>query len=329
MAEEQKKQIFEYIFGKQDVPAHIKDEFSSWLLDHEDDPETEALLFEKWEQYSKTLFEEDDLKGLKGVRKIIRSKERKKECQRRSLAAVVSILTAIVFFVAGVASSTLLNGTIKEITLITADDNIGEFILPDGTKVWLNERSQLTYADKFSKDERRVVLSGEAFFDVRKETERPFKVIMGNLDVEVLGTSFGASFYKRDTKEEVILKNGSVKVSCEDSNVPITLKPNERLTYSPFDGNICVDTIDVATRYRWYERYLSFDNARLGDILANIEHRYRVQVKPLTSVSMDKRLSITIIHEPLEVIMDVISTLLPIRYEIHDDSLIIRDRYSN
>ena len=76
MAEEQKKQIFEYIFGKQDVPAHIKDEFSSWLLDHEGDPETEALLFEKWEQYSKTLFEEDDLKGLKGVRRIIRSKER-------------------------------------------------------------------------------------------------------------------------------------------------------------------------------------------------------------------------------------------------------------
>jgi ferric-dicitrate binding protein FerR (iron transport regulator) len=329
MAEEHKKQIFEYIFGKQDVPAHIKDEFSRWLLDHEGDPETEALLLEKWEQYSKTLFEEDDLKGLKGVRRIIRSKEKKKECQRRSMTAVFSILAAIILFFAGFASSTLWKETIKEITLITADDNIGEFVLPDGTKVWLNERSRLSYADQFSKKERRVSLSGEAFFEVRKETERPFKVIMGNLDVEVLGTSFGASCYKRDTKEEVILKSGSVKVSCEDSNVPITLKPNERLTYSPFDGNICVDTIDVANEYRWYERYLSFDNARFGDILANIEHRYRVHVKPLTSVSMDKRLSITIIHEPLEVIMDVMSTLLPIRYEIHDDSLIIRDRYSN
>lgn len=327
MAEEHKKQIFEYIFGKQDVPAHIKDEFSMWLLDHEGDPETEALLLEKWEQYSKTLFEEDDLKGLKWVRKKILSKERKKECQKRSLIALFSIMIAVILFFAGVTSSTLLHETVKEITLITADDNIGEFILPDGTKVWLNERSRLTYADKFSKEERRVALSGEAFFEVRKEADRPFKVMMGNLDVEVLGTSFGASCYKRDTKEEVILKSGSVKISCEDSNVPITLKPNERLTYSPFDGNVCVDTIDVASRYRWYERYLSFDNARFGDILANIEHRYRVQVKPLTSVSMDKRLSITIIHEPLEVIMDVMSTLLPIRYEIHDDSLIIRDRY--
>ncbi len=329
MAEEHKKQIFEYIFGKQDVPVHIKDEFSFWLLDHEGDPETEALLLEKWEQYSKTLFEEEDLKGLKGVRKVILSKEKKKECRRRTFTAIFSVLAATILFFAGYASSTLFQETFKEITLITADDNIGEFILPDGTKVWLNERSRLTYPEHFGKNERLVALSGEAFFEVRKESERPFKVTMGKIDVEVLGTSFGASCYRRDTKEEVILKSGSVKVSCDDNNVPITLKPNERLTYSPFDGNICVDTIDVANRYRWYERYLAFDNARFGDILDNIEHRYRVNVKPLTSVSMDKRLSITILHEPLEVIMDVMSTLLPIRYEIHDDSLIIRDRYSN
>lgn len=329
MAEEQKKQIFEYIFGKQDVPVHLKDEFSRWLLDHEGDPETEALLLEKWEQYSKTLFQEDDLKGLKGVRTKILDKERKKECRKRRLAVFFSVLAAIILFFAGAVSSTLLKETAKEITLITADDNIGEFRLPDGTKVWLNERSRLTYNEKFSRDERRVTLSGEAFFEVMKEPERPFRVMMGNIDVEVLGTSFGASCYKRDSKEEVILKSGSVKVSCADNNVPITLKPNERLTYSPFDGNICVDTIDVDNLYRWYERYLSFDNARFGDILANIEHRYRVHVKPLTSVSMDKRLSMTIIHEPLEVIMDVMSTLLPIRYEIHNDSLIIRDKYSN
>ena len=329
MAEEQKKQIFEYIFGKQEVPVHLKDEFSRWLLDHEGDPETEALLLEKWEQYSKTLFEEDDLKGLKGVRTKILDKERKKECRKRRLTVFFSVLAAIILFFAGAVSSTLLKETVKEITLITADDNIGEFRLPDGTKVWLNERSRLTYNDKFSKEERRVTLSGEAFFEVMKESERPFRVMMGNIDVEVLGTSFGASCYKRDSKEEVILKNGSVKVSCAGNNVPVTLKPNERLTYSPFDGNICVDTIDVDNRYRWYERYLSFDNDRFGDILANIEHRYRVHVKPLTSVSMDKRLSMTIIHEPLEVIMDVMSTLLPIRYEIHNDSLIIRDKYSN
>lgn len=327
MAEEQKRQILDHLFSGQDVPAHIMDELSRWLLDHEDDPETEALMLEKWEEYSKALFEEEDLKGLKDFRKTIISKEKKQERRRRRCRILCSVMAAVVLFAAGFASSSLFKEPVKEITLITADDNIGEFILPDGTKVWLNERSRLTYPEDFHRKKRMVALKGEAFFEVWKDTQRPFTVAMSDLQVEVLGTSFGASCYRKEAKEEVILKSGSVKISCNKSAQPVTLKPNERLTYSPFDGNIRVDSIDVANRYRWYERYLSFENARFGDILANIEHRYRVDVKPLTSVSMDKRLSLTIIHEPLETIMDVMSTLLPIRYEIHDDNLIIRDRY--
>ena len=326
MAEDQKRQILEHLFDNRDVPAHILDELSRWLLEHEGDPETEALMLEKWEEFSKALFEEDDLKGLKDIRQTIINHDKKATCCRKGFSTIALCLTAVILFIAGFASSSLLKKPVKEITLITANDNIGEFILPDGTKVWLNERSQLSYPENF-KAERMVALKGEAFFEVRKDPERPFTLSMSDLEVEVLGTSFGASCYCNDNKEEVILKNGSVKISCSKSTTPVTLKPNERLTYSPFDGIVNVDTLDVANRYRWYERYLSFDNARFGDILANIEHRYRVQVKPLTSVSMDKRLSLTILHEPLETIMDVVSTLLPIKYEIHDDNLIIRDRY--
>lgn len=329
MAEEQKKQIFEYIFGGQEIPDHIMDEFSRWLLEHEGDPETEALMLEKWEDYSRTLFEEDDLKGLKGVRQAILTTERKKESRRRWFTGGIFIVIASLLFFAGFVSSHIFNEPVKEITLVTSDDNIGKFTLPDGTKVWLNEKSRLTYPETFSKDARLVALTGEAFFEVVKDTERPFRVDMPNLNVEVLGTSFGASCYKCDSKEEVILKSGSVKISSDKDAASVILKPDERLTYSPFDGKVRVDTVDVANRYRWYESYLSFDNARFGDILANIEHRYRVEIRPLTSVSMDKRLSLTIIHEPLETIMDVMSTLLPIKYEIHDDSLIIRDKYSN
>ena len=78
MADEQKQQIIEYIFGSKDVPAHIMDEFSSWLLEHENDPEIEALMFEKWENYSSSLFKEGDLRGLKGIKKTIDEQERKK-----------------------------------------------------------------------------------------------------------------------------------------------------------------------------------------------------------------------------------------------------------
>ena len=69
--------------------------------------------------------------------------------------------------------------------------------------------------------------------------------------------------------------------------------------------------------------FISID--RFGDVLENIEHRYRVDIKEHTSVSMDKRLSMTIVNEQLEAVMEVISTLLPISYEIHGNSLIIKD----
>lgn len=329
MADRPKEQIFEYIFGRQEIPAHIMDEFSRWLVEHESDQETEELMLEKWEEYSKTLFAESDIKGLKGIRKIIRDREKDRNARQGLATAALCTLAGVILFIAGYTASIFLNTSEKDITLVTAEGNIGEFTLPDGTKVWLNENTTLTYPESFSGKKRMVALSGEAFFEVRKDSERPFIVGMQSLDIEVLGTSFGASCYKDDKKEEIVLKSGSVCVSGASLQTPIVLKPNERLTWSPFDGSADIATIDVENTYRWYEKYLAFDNARFGDILANIEHRYNVDIRLLTSVSMDKRLSLTVIHEPLETIMDVISTLLPIRYEIHGDSLIIRDRYNN
>jgi ferric-dicitrate binding protein FerR (iron transport regulator) len=167
MADELKQQIIEYIFGHQDVPDHIMDEFSRWLLEHEGDPETESIMLEKWEEYSKTLFEEDDLKGLKGVRRAIREQEQKKKTRSRWIVGISSSLAAIALFLAGYASSSLFNEPVKEITLVTANDNIGEFTLPDGTKVWLNEKSRLTYPECFADNERNVTLHGEGFFEVR------------------------------------------------------------------------------------------------------------------------------------------------------------------
>lgn len=329
MTVRQKEQIFEYIFGQQEVPAHIMDEFSRWLIEHESDQETEELMLEKWNEYSETLFAESDLKGLKGIRKIIRDREKDNKSRPGVLLTTMCILVGCILFAAGYASSIFLNRQEKDITLVTAEGNIGEFTLPDGTKVWLNENTRLTYPESFNGNTRMVSLSGEAFFEVRKDLGRPFVVEMESLAVEVLGTSFGASCYKDDKMEEIVLKSGSVCISGESLPSPIVLKPSERLIWSPFEGSADVAEIDVENTYRWYEKYLAFDNARFGDILANIEYRYNVDVKLLTSVSMDKRLSLTIIREPLETIMDVIATLLPIRYEIHGDSLIIRDKNNN
>lgn len=326
MSDSQKEQIFEYIFGDKEVPAHIMNEFFRWLVEHEGDRETEEMMLAKWEEYSKTLFADDDLKGLKSVRRRIRSAEKERKSPGK---AALAIITGCLLFLAGGALSAVLNRPVKEITLVTAEGNLGEFRLPDGTKVWLNENTSLTYPETFNGGTRAVTLNGEAFFEVRKDPEKPFSVSTPSLTVSVHGTSFGVSCYRNDKKEEVVLKSGSVSVAGRNLPEVIVLNPDEMLEYSPFDGNMSVKAIDVEHAYRWYEKYLAFDNARFSDILANISHRYNMDISVLTSVSPDKRLSLTIIHEPVETTMDIISTLLPIRYEIHGNSMIIRDKYNN
>lgn len=322
----QKSRIFEYIFSNKEVPAQILDEFSRWLVEHESDQETEALMLEKWEMYSKTLFEESDLKGLRQVRKAILDKEKHKKTKKNTRTAVFFTLIGLILFSSGYLISSVFNQPVKEITLVTAEGNIGEFMLPDGTRVWLNENTRLTHPENFEGDSRNVALDGEAFFEVRRNNQLPFMVKMNNLNVEVLGTSFGASCYSDSKLEEVVLKSGSVRVSSCSMPNSITLRPNEKLTYSPFDGDTRIRVIDAKNAYRWYEQYLSFDNDRYGDVLANIADRYNVEIKNLSTVSLDTRLSLTIIHESLETIMDVLSTLLPVKYEIHGNSLIIRDK---
>ncbi len=322
MSEESKKQIFDYIFGSKDVPDHIMEEFSRWLVEHEGDEETEYIMLKKWEEYSGSMFDKKDLNGLKDIRKNIRSAGKSGKC--RTIAAFVM---TVAFFALGYFVSGIRQTPTDMITLVTAKNNIGSFILPDGTKVWLSGNSRLTYPETFSGTDRQVSLSGEGFFEVIKDCERPFTVKMNNIDIEVLGTSFGAVNRMDKGHEEVILKTGSVKISGEALEQSITLKPNQMLSYSSYDGTPEVKDVNAHDTCRWYEECLVFDNVRFGDIMTNIGRRFNVDVKLLTSVPMDKRMSMTIANENLGATIDLIAALLPIRYEIVGNTIIIKDKY--
>lgn len=326
MSEEHKKQIFDYIFESENVPEHIMEEFSEWLVVHEDDVETEYMMQKKWEEHSKTVFDGKHLPGLKKIRKTIKARNR---ISMMAKAFSATLIIAIAFCIGWkMSSSTPIS--IKETTLVTADYGVGEFILPDGTKVYLNANSRLTYPEVFADDSRRVCLSGECFFEVRKDKSRPFKVIMNELEVEVLGTSFGAASNTQKGVEEIVLKSGSVKVRGKYLEEDIILEPNQKLTYSSYEGRASVMEVDAAESYKWYEECLTFDNSRFSDILQNISKRYNVEIKTMTPESMmDKRMSLTITSENLQSTMDLITMLLPVRYEIVGNTLIIKENNIN
>jgi ferric-dicitrate binding protein FerR (iron transport regulator) len=106
-------------------------------------------------------------------------------------------------------------------------------ILPDGTKVWLNSGSKVTYDKKFGETKREVILTGEAYFDVAHNADKPFVIHTQAMDIRVLGTEFNVRSYPDENTTETSLIRGSIEVTLKDKRAEkIILKPNEKLVVS-------------------------------------------------------------------------------------------------
>lgn len=109
--------------------------------------------------------------------------------------------------------------------------DVRELYLPDGSKVWLNAGSKLSYAHQFSGEQRKVFLTGEAFFSVTRDTLRPFQVFAGKTRTEVLGTSFHVKAGIADQQVEVTVVTGSVSFGPDTGKEEVVLSPEEKGTY--------------------------------------------------------------------------------------------------
>lgn len=152
--------------------------------------------------------------------------------------------------------------------------------LIDGTNVWLNARTSLSYPLKFGKKNRQVILDGEAYFDVAKDKGKPFIVQTDKYNVEVLGTKFDVDAYSETGEFETTLMSGSVRVaSATDSTQRITLQPHNKVYLR--DGQLHVSPVDDYNPYRWKEGLICFKNETFTSIMKEFEKYYglTIQVK--------------------------------------------------
>jgi len=153
-----------------------------------------------------------------------------------------------------------------------------QLVLADGTKVWLNSDTELTYPVSFVGKERRVTLKGEAYFEVTPNKEVPFIVTTGNQDVEVLGTKFNISSYVTDTNIITTLVEGKVKVFDRKSDATRYLLPNEQSVLNKNTDNIKKQKVDVYPYIAWKEGRFVFSNVPLDQFLNKIARWYDVDV---------------------------------------------------
>lgn len=153
-----------------------------------------------------------------------------------------------------------------------------QLILPDGTKVWLNAASSLKYPTHFSGNERKVEIKGEAYFEVAKNAQKPFIVMLPQgAEVRVLGTHFNINAYDNEPVIKTTLLEGAVKISAIGNRQSAMLKPGEQAVLTA-DSRFTIAGADVEKVMAWKNGVFNFEDATLQEVMHQLERWYDIEV---------------------------------------------------
>lgn len=193
-------------------------------------------------------------------------------------------------------------------------------LLADGTKIWLNADSKLTYSKDFgSGATREVSLEGEAFFEVAHNKDKPFIVHTSELDIHVLGTSFNVKSYDEDEKIETTLLKGQIKIS--KANEPpntsgLILEPNQKATFKKETKSIDIVQVQATLSSAWREDKLVFDETTYAEVINQLERWYNVDITFEGENNLNCKLTASIEKESLEEVLNLLVVTHQISYTI-------------
>lgn len=219
--------------------------------------------------------------------------------------------------------------------------------LPDGSQVWINSGSTLTYENFYKSNTREVQLNGEAYFDVVKDPEHPFIVHTSGIDIKVLGTAFNVKAYKSESSIEATLIHGSIEVINKNrpGTPKIMLKPHEKLVYNKYPVS---DTRDQRADIKpaepdaysitikplskdipdsnivetaWVYNKLSFEDERFEDLAGKMEKWYNLKILIEGEKLKDHKISGSFVNETPEEALKELQFLIPFNYTIKNNEV--------
>jgi ferric-dicitrate binding protein FerR (iron transport regulator) len=216
----------------------------------------------------------------------------------------------------------------QEVVALITDSIRQHFTLPDGSAVWLNANSRLTYTQSFGCGRREVSLTGEACFEVVKDAGKPFIVNADPLHVQVLGTVFNIRAYPSERTIATTLVEGSVQVGKADASAEsgMILQPNQQLVFDRTDGQMMFRETDGLQQVAWKDGQIIFKQTPLAEALLMIERYYGVTIVAENNFAPNER-KITgrfRVDEGPEQILRVIRESVPLAFTILNDTIYIR-----
>ena len=192
-------------------------------------------------------------------------------------------------------------------------------VLQDGTQVQLNSGSRLQYPKKFGFFSRKVKLTGEAYFSVAKEKNRPFEVDLKDIKVKVTGTHFNAKAYPGDQTIKVALEEGSVSIADNDQRI-YPMKVGESAEYDRTTG-VCkiTEVSDMTLHTAWRTKSLNFYRTPLKDILRTLERQHEVQFNVTDTSLLNYRFSISTSKINLNEVLNDLEKVSKVRFDLNED----------
>ena len=191
-------------------------------------------------------------------------------------------------------------------------------VLPDHSEVWMNEDTRITYPEEFKGEKRLVALEGKAYFDIRENSEKPFVVQIGDVEIEVTGTEF---FVESVLEEEsfITLILGAVSLNYKDregKNLSTPLVPGEQARINRLNGKVEIENIDTSYYIAWKDGTYRFTNEPLEKIVSLLAKRFNLDIYIAPSLR-NKRFTGRIIQgENIEDVLNSIGKSYPIKYRI-------------
>lgn len=205
-------------------------------------------------------------------------------------------------------------------TLITPKGGRYSVVLSDGSRVWLNANSSITFPLVFSGKERRVKLKGEAYFEISENKAKPFIVSSGEIEVEVLGTHFNLMNYDNESISQTTLLGGAVRITDKDKS--IVLNPMQQASHSNALG-FSVSNVKDNQAIAWKSGYFHFDEESLESVMRKISRWYNVDIEYQDRLNELKFGGKVSSNKPLSAILEMISLTANVHFKLEERKVLI------
>ena len=288
--EEENKHIDELIanYLTEGLDKNALDELKTWIAASAENQQYFIRQREIWfsavSREAASVYDKD--KAFENFRNRVESQKEIQSTSRRGFslsalwryAAVVAIIIAVgcISYWQGEVN---VKDTFADISVEAPLGSKTKLYLPDGTLVWLNAGSRMTYSQGFGVDNRKVELEGEGYFEVKRNEKIPFFVKTKDLQLQVLGTKFNFRDYPEDHEVVVSLLEGKVGLNnLLREEKEAVLSPDERAVLNKANGLLTVESVTATKASQWTDGYLFFDEELLPDIAKELERSYNVKI---------------------------------------------------